>query len=120
MTHPSPAERAAELRDLLHRYSHAYYVLHTPLVTDAEFDALYRELVALETEYPEVITPDSPTQRAGSDLSDDFPKVRHPAPILSLSNAYNADDLRAWEERNLKLLPVGTTLDYTFEPKLDG
>ena len=120
MTHPSPAERAAELRDLLHRYSHAYYVLNAPIVPDAEFDALYRELVALEVEHPELITPDSPTQRAGSDLSDDFPKVRHAAPILSLSNAYNADDLRAWEERNLKLLPAGTTLDYTFEPKLDG
>jgi DNA ligase (NAD+) len=120
MTHSSPAERAAELRDLLHRYSYAYYVLNAPIVPDAEFDALYRELVALEADHPELITPDSPTQRAGSDLSDDFPKVRHAAPILSLSNAYNADDLRAWEERNLKLLPAGTTLDYTFEPKLDG
>jgi DNA ligase (NAD+) len=120
MTTPSPAERAAELRDLLHRCSHAYYVLNAPIVTDAEFDALYRELAALEAEHPELITPDSPTQRAGSDLSDDFPKVRHPAPILSLSNAYNADDLRAWEERNLKLLPAGTALDYTLEPKLDG
>jgi DNA ligase (NAD+) len=120
MTYPSPADRAAELRDLLHRYSHAYYVLNAPIVPDAEFDALYRELVAIETEHPELITPDSPTQRAGSDLSDEFPKVRHAAPILSLSNAYNADDLRAWEERNLKLLPAGTTLDYTFEPKLDG
>jgi DNA ligase (NAD+) len=120
MTKPPPAERAAELRNLLHRCSYAYYVLNAPIVTDAEFDALYRELAALEAEHPELITPDSPTQRAGSDLSDDFPKVRHPAPILSLSNAYNADDLRAWEERNLKLLPAGTALDYTLEPKLDG
>jgi DNA ligase (NAD+) len=116
----SPAERAAALRALLHEYSYAYYVLSQPAVSDAEFDALYRELVMLETEHPELITADSPTQRAGNDLSDEFAKVRHPAPILSLSNAYSAEDLRAWEERNLRLLPSGTTLSYTLEPKLDG
>ncbi len=112
--------RANELRQLLSEYAYHYYVLGQPLVTDAQFDALYNELVALETEHPELITPDSPTQRAGSDLSEDFPKVQHPAPILSLSNAYSEADLRAWEDRNLRLLPSGTTLDYTLEPKLDG
>ncbi len=116
----SPAERAAELRKLLHEYSYRYYVLSQPALSDADFDQLYRELIALEQEHPEVITPDSPTQRTGSDLSEDFAKVQHPAPILSLSNAYNADDLTAWEERNLKLLPGGTQLTYTLEPKLDG
>jgi DNA ligase (NAD+) len=117
---PTPAERAAQLRELLHDYSYQYYVLSQPSISDAEYDALYRELVALENEHPEVITPDSPTQRAGSDLSEDFPKVRHPAPILSLSNAYSPDDLSEWETRNLKLLPAETRLDYTLEPKLDG
>jgi DNA ligase (NAD+) len=116
----TPAERAALLRDLLHEHIYRYNVLAQPTISDAEYDSLYRELVALETEYPELITPDSPTQRAGSDLSEDFPKVRHPAPILSLSNAYNADDLTEWEARNLRLLPANTQLSYTLEPKLDG
>jgi DNA ligase (NAD+) len=113
-------QRAAELRRLLNEYSYHYYVRHAPLVTDAEYDALYRELVAIETAHPEWITPDSPTQRAGSDLSEEFPKTRHPAPILSLANAYSTDDLRAWEERNRKLLSADTRLAYTLEPKLDG
>lgn len=120
MTTTDLVQRAAELRDLLHYHSYNYYVLSNPTISDAGFDALYNELVALETEHPELITPDSPTQRAGSDLSDEFPKVQHPAPILSLANAYNADELRAWEERNLRLLPSGTTLSYTLEPKFDG
>lgn len=112
--------RAAELRDLLHEHGYRYYVLSQPTISDAEYDALYNELRAIEAEHPEWITPDSPTQRAGSDLSDDFAKVRHPAPILSLSNGYNDADLRDWEARNLRLLPSGTTLTYTLEPKLDG
>lgn len=114
------AQRAAELRELLNHYSYNYYVLSSPLVTDAEFDLLYNELKTLEAEHPELITPDSPTQRSGNDLAEEFEKVRHPAPILSLSNAYSEEDLRAWEERNLRLLPTGTKLDYTLEPKLDG
>lgn len=114
------AARAAELRDLLHRYSYNYYVLSEALVSDAEFDKLFNELRAIEAENPELATPDSPTQRTGNDLSEDFAKVRHPGPILSLSNAYNADDLRAWEERNRRLLPTGIEMTYTLEPKLDG
>jgi DNA ligase (NAD+) len=114
------AARAAELRQMLNHYSYLYHVVSAPAISDAEYDALYRELVALETASPELIAPDSPTQRAGSDLSEDFAKVRHPAPILSLGNAFSADDLQAWEERNLRLLPAGTQLSYTLEPKLDG
>ncbi|MBC8171498.1 MAG: NAD-dependent DNA ligase LigA, partial [Anaerolineae bacterium] len=114
------SERAAELRRLLNEHSYNYYILSTPSISDSGFDALYNELVALETEHPELITPDSPTQRAGSDLSGDFPKVSHPSPILSLSNCFAESDILAWEERNLKLLPSGTQLDYTLEPKLDG
>ncbi|MEP6987445.1 MAG: NAD-dependent DNA ligase LigA, partial [Chloroflexota bacterium] len=85
-----------------------------------EFDKLFFELKALEAEHPELITPDSPTQRTGSDLSEDFAKVKHPAPILSLANAFSEEDLKTWEERNLKLLPAGTQLGFTLEPKLDG
>ncbi len=85
-------QRAHELRDQLHYHSYRYYVLSDPVISDGEFDRLYNELVALEKAHPELITPDSPTQRSGSDVSEDFPKVRHPAPILSLSNVYNADE----------------------------
>ena len=114
------AQRAQQLREQLNYHSYRYYVLSDPVVSDAEYDLLYNELLALEREHPELITPDSPTQRSGSDISDEFPKVRHPAPILSLSNGYSEADIRAWEERNLRLLPAGTKLDYTVEPKLDG
>lgn len=114
------AERASELRRLLNEYSYHYYVLSAAIVSDAEYDALYHELVALEEEFPELVTADSPTQRAGSDLTGEFPKISHPAPILSLSNCFSEQDLFDWEQRNLKLLASGTQLDYTLEPKLDG
>ncbi len=114
------ARRAAELRDQLHYHIYRYNVLSDPVVTDAEYDALFNELKRLEADFPQLITPDSPTQRAGSDLSEDFPKVPHPAPILSLANAFSQEDLKAWEERNLRMLPAGTQLDYVLEPKLDG
>lgn len=113
-------QRAAELREQLNEHSYRYNVLNAPTITDAEYDALFNELRALEAAFPQLITPDSPTQRAGSDLTEDFPKARHPAPILSLGNAYTIDELIAWEERNLRLLPAGTQLSYTLEPKLDG
>lgn len=114
------AQRAAALREQLHEHIYRYYVLNEPIITDAEYDQLYHMLKQIEDEHPELITPDSPTQRAGSDLSEDFPKVQHPVPVLSLANAFNAEDLRAWEERNLKLLPAGTLLNYVLEPKFDG
>lgn len=119
---PSSREfaRAAGLRTLLREHSHRYYVLSAPTITDAEYDRLYNELRALEEAWPALITPDSPTQRAGSDLSDEFSKTRHPAPILSLANAFTVEDIQAWEERNLRLLPAGTKLAYVLEPKLDG
>ncbi|RMF78673.1 MAG: NAD-dependent DNA ligase LigA [Chloroflexi bacterium] len=114
------AQQAERLRREINYHNYRYNVLSDPVITDAEYDRLYRQLQALEEAHPELITPDSPTQRAGSDLSEDFPKVQHAAPILSLSNAFSEDDLRAWEERNLKLLPPNTELDYTLEPKFDG
>lgn len=117
---PEAAARAAELRNELHQHSYRYYILHAPVITDPEYDLLYHKLVALETEYPELRTLDSPTQRVGSDLSEDLPKVRHAAPILSLSNAFNAEDLQTWETRNLRLMPSGAQFGYVLEPKLDG
>lgn len=113
-------ERAESLRRQLNEHGYRYYITNASSITDGEYDRLYQELVTLESQHPGLITPDSPTQRTGSDLQGDFEKVPHPAPILSLSNCFSENDLYAWEERNRKLLPAGTVLDYTLEPKLDG
>jgi len=115
-----PEIRAQQVRQILNEHSHRYYVLNAPTISDAEYDVLYRELVILEADYPHLITSDSPTQRTGNDLTEDFPKIVHPAPILSLGNGFTEQDLIAWEERTLKLLPTGTQLSYMLEPKLDG
>jgi DNA ligase (NAD+) len=120
MTNEESHQRAEALRAEISYHLHRYHVVGAPVITDNEYDKLYNELLALEAANPELITADSPTQRAGSDPSEDFPKLKHPAPILSLSNCYSEADLRAWEERNLRLLPAGTKLEYTLEPKLDG
>jgi DNA ligase (NAD+) len=114
------AERATQLRKELHEHIYRYNVLNAPVITDAEYDRLYQELVALEEQYPQLRSTDSPTQRVGSDLQEDFPKVPHPAPILSLANGFEAEDLLRWEERNRKLLGTDSVLDYVLEPKLDG
>ncbi len=113
-------QRIADLSEQLHQHIYRYYVLNAPTISDAEYDRLFQELRELETQYPDFTLPDSPTQRVGSDLAADFPKVPHPAPILSLANAFDEDDLRAWEERNLRLLPAGAQLEYVLQPKLDG
>ena len=112
--------RVRELSDELHDHIYRYHVLNEPIITDDEYDRLFRELQALEAEHPEFALPDSPTQRVGSDLSGDLPKVRHPAPILSLSNAFDEDDLINWEERNRRLLSEEAKLQYVLQPKLDG
>lgn len=120
MADASVIARAEQLRTELQQHLYRYHVLGAPIITDGEYDTLFHELVKIEEAHPELRTPDSPTQRIGSDLSEDLPKVAHPAPILSLSNAFSEDDLRQWETRNLRLLPSGTRLDYVLEPKLDG
>ena len=89
-------DRIAELSKQLHHHVYRYHVLNEALITDAEYDRLFRELRDLEAEYPQFALADSPTQRVGSDLSGDFPKVPHPAPILSLANAFDEADLRNW------------------------
>lgn len=113
-------ERVAALSRELHKHNYQYHALNDPLITDAEYDRLFGELQALEAEHPAYAQPDSPTQRVGSDLAGDFPKLRHPTPILSLSNAFDEDDLQSWEERNLRLLPAGARMRYVLQPKLDG
>ena len=118
-----PAERAASLRRELARHSQAYHVLDAPVVTDAEYDALLEALRRLEEEHPELVTPDSPTQRVGGVAAEGFAKVRHAVPMLSLDNAFAEEDIRAWLERMLRRLPEGTTeaeLGFVVEPKIDG
>ena len=116
----SPEERIQQLRREVNYHLYRYHVLDSPVISDAEYDALYGELAALESEHPALVTPDSPTQRAGAPAADIFAKVRHPAPILSLMNAFDADGLRAWRARIGRLLPADSHLEYVVEPKLDG
>jgi DNA ligase (NAD+) len=114
------ATRAADLREQLRDHNYRYSVLSQPVISDAEYDALFDELDAIEKAHPELITPDSPTQRVGSDLDSRLPKIKHPVPMLSLAKAYSADDLRAWRDRVLKLLDSSAALQYVIEPKFDG
>jgi DNA ligase (NAD+) len=117
--HDAPT-RAAILREILTDHIYRYHVLHAPIITDPEYDRLFDELKTIEAEHPELVTPDSPTQRVGSDLQSDMPKVAHVAPILSLGNAYSGEEIRAWRERIGKLLPENFALNYVVEPKFDG
>ena len=120
MTEPDAGRRIAELRAALCEHNYRYYVLDEPSVSDAEYDALMRDLRDLEAAYPDLLTPDSPTQRVGAPVSSQFTKVRHPQPMLSLGNAFDEGDLRAWRERVLKLLGADAPLAYVVEPKIDG
>ncbi len=104
MAEDSP-ERVNALRRAIDHHAHRYYVLDDPQISDAEYDALWRELVALETAHPELVTPDSPTQRVAGAPAEGFVKVRHPAPVLSLGNAFTIEELYAWRDRLLRLLP---------------
>lgn len=114
-------EKLAALRDEINFHLHRYHVLNAPLIDDAAYDALYQELLAIEAAHPEWITAVSPSQRAGTVPVTDFEKVTHPAPILSLSNAFNADDLRAWREKLERHMPSpDMKLSYVAEPKIDG
>ena len=112
--------RAAELRRLLNRAIHAYYVLDAPEMSDAEYDRLFQELQALEAEHPEVKTPDSPSLRVGAEPATSLAKHRHLAPMLSLANAFSDEDLAAWEERNARIAPDVVSAGYTLEVKIDG
>jgi DNA ligase (NAD+) len=117
----SPAERAATLRETLNRASHEYYVLDRPALSDAEYDALFRELQKLETAYPELRTSDSPTHRVGAEPQSALIKHAHSVPMLSLANAFDDGELRAWEERLVRV--AGDEIvraGYSAELKIDG
>lgn len=115
-----PEEQIARLRSQLNYHLYRYHVLDSPVISDAEYDAMYQELLQLEERFPDLVAPDSPTQRAGADPLDVFEKVIHPAPILSLSNAFNVEELFAWRTRIGRLLEDDIELDYVVEPKFDG
>jgi DNA ligase (NAD+) len=115
----SPRERAEALRREIERHNRLYYVEDAPEITDAEFDRLFAELVALEAAHPELATPDSPTQRVGAPPLETFPEVRHRAPMLSLANAFDEEAVRAFDRRAREALGV-ETIEYSVEPKFDG
>ena len=112
--------RYEELKAQINFHNYRYHVLDTPVISDAEFDKLLNELKRIEAEHPDWITSDSPTQRAGAKPADRFEKVRHPAPILSLANAFGADDARAWFERIRKIDDRVERAKFVVEPKIDG
>ena len=120
----SSSDRVRELRSLLQRAAHAYYGLDAPIMEDAVYDRLYRELEAWEERYPELITPDSPTQRVGGSPADRFESVVHRIPLYSLENAFNLEELQAWEQRWQRARSEGQDSDqppeYVCELKIDG
>ena len=116
----SAVHEIAALRDQLRHHEHLYYVLDRPELSDAEYDKLYNRLKALEAEHPELLTADSPTQRVGGKPKDGFQKVAHSRAMLSLDNAYNEEELRAWDARVRSGLASADEARYTCELKLDG
>jgi DNA ligase (NAD+) len=115
----SPAQRAEELRAELRRHEHLYYVLDAPEISDAQYDALINELKRIEAAHPDLITPDSPTQRVGGKPAEGFKKVQHSRPMLSLDNAYSAEELADWDRR-VRELAGSLPVEYMAELKLDG
>jgi DNA ligase (NAD+) len=119
VTREQAEKRIAELRNEIRRHDHLYYVEGKAEIPDETYDRLYRELVDLETEFPELVTPDSPTQRVGGAPSQEFPTVVHRVPMLSLDNTYSEEELRAFERRIFRQIGE-RTLDYVAELKIDG
>lgn len=119
MAKASLGAQIERLRDQIRHHEHLYYVMDAPEISDAEYDELMRELKALETAHPALVTPDSPTQRVGGKPREGFKKQAHSRPMLSLDNAYNEEELRAWDRRVHELAGVAK-VDYVCELKLDG
>jgi len=113
------ADKARKLREKLLEADYKYYILAKPDIDDYTYDIMMKELQEIEAEFPELRTPDSPTQRVGSDLSNDFPTVIHDIPMLSLSNSYDENDLDEFDKRINNLLK-GEKYKYVCELKFDG
>src|SRR5512141_2470508 len=116
----STKSRYEELKQQIHFHNYRYHVLDDPVISDVEFDRLLKELREIEAEHPDWVTADSPTARAGAQPSDRFDKVRHPAPILSLANAFGAEDARGWYERVVRIDDRVERAKFVVEPKIDG
>ena len=119
MTLEQARRRHAELADEIRVHDHAYYVLATPTITDVEYDRLYHQLLDIEKAFPDLATPDSPSQRVGGQPLKEFKPVKHLVPMLSLDNTYSQEEVREFVNRIQRLLP-GETLDWIVEPKVDG
>jgi DNA ligase (NAD+) len=119
MNRTEARKRIAELRDQIRHHDHLYYVEARSEISDREYDRLYAELKGLEGEFPDLVTPDSPTQRAGGEPLKEFKTVRHTVPMMSLDNTYSIDELREFDNRVRKLLP-DEKVEYVLEPKIDG
>ncbi len=120
MAPPEPTRRIAELRNRINEHNYRYYALDDPAISDAAYDALMQELRDLEAAHPDLLTPDSPTQRVGAPPASHFAKVRHAQPMLSLGNAFDEAELHAWHERVRRLLGNEAVLAFVVEPKIDG
>src|SRR3954471_7723692 len=114
-----PAQRIAELREQIHFHDRKYYEEARPEISDREYDRLMQELIELEKEHPDLIAPESPTQRIGGDVQTELKSVRHAVPMMSIDNTYNEAEVRAFDERVRKLLG-GQQPAYVLEPKIDG
>ncbi|HEX2933010.1 MAG TPA: NAD-dependent DNA ligase LigA, partial [Candidatus Binatia bacterium] len=108
------------LRQEIEKHNHQYHVLDNPLITDGEYDQLFRRLLELEREYPELISPDSPTQKVGAAPADKFSTVQHTVPMLSLNNATDEEELSDFQERIQRFLKHNDAIEYAVEPKIDG
>lgn len=117
--HPLDRKDLEDLKNALRFHEYRYYILSDPLIADFEYDSLYKELEKIEAAHPELVSPDSPTQRVAKGLTKEFPTVQHLVPMLSLENSYNADDLVDWDRRAQELTGL-TEIEYCVEPKFDG
>jgi DNA ligase (NAD+) len=113
-------KQVEKLRELLNYHNYRYYVLDSPVISDAEYDRFLQELRSLEEKYPDLISPDSPTQRVSGVVSEKFVRVTHSVPVLSLANAFSPEDIRSWFERLLRLDPSMESASFVMEPKIDG
>src|SRR5205809_5751787 len=120
MNKQQAAELIAKLRDLINDCRYHYHVLDESIMTEAAADSLKHELTQLETEFPELITPDSPTQRVAGQPLPGFKRFEHSSRMLSLNDVFDENELRAWQERVTKLLPPGSRLEYFVDVKMDG
>jgi len=118
-SHHLSTENINELRQILRFHEHRYYVENNPLISDSEYDQLYKMLESFEKAHPDLVTKDSPTQRVGAALIKDFPKTKHLVPMLSLENSYNSEDLLDWDRKARESAGLDE-ITYTVEPKFDG